>query len=92
MPDQGLILLRSPRQLIEPEQFRLILAHELTHLYLAAALRHREHLLWLEEGLAMYASGEGGWERAAVSQDSEQASLAYAQSAYMVFYLLNHHG
>lgn len=66
VPSQGLILLRSPRQLIEPEQFRLLLAHELTHLYLAAALRHRQHPLWLEEGLAMYASGEGGWERAAV--------------------------
>ncbi|MBI4799411.1 MAG: hypothetical protein HY794_11945, partial [Desulfarculus sp.] len=57
VPGQGLILLRSPRQLIEPEQFRQLLAHELTHLYLSAALRQREHPLWLEEGLAMYASG-----------------------------------
>lgn len=112
VPRQGLILLRSPRQLIEPGQFRPLLAHELTHLYLAAALRQREHPLWLEEGLAMYASGEGGWERAAVMakgvlqgrllplaeleesfpQDSDQASLAYAQSYYLISFLLNHHG
>ncbi|MFH1034561.1 MAG: peptidase MA family metallohydrolase [Pseudomonadota bacterium] len=112
VPQQGLILVRSPRQLIEPEQFRLLLAHELTHLYLAAALRQREHPLWLEEGLAMYASGEGGWERAAVMakgvlqgrllplaemedafpSDPDQAALAYAQSYYMISYLINHHG
>jgi hypothetical protein len=112
VPSQGLILLRSPRQLIEPEQFRLLVAHELTHLYLSAALRQREHPLWLEEGLAMYASGEGGWERATVMargvlqgrllplaelaeafpQDQEQAALAYAQSYYLISYLLKHHG
>lgn len=112
VPSQGLILVRSPRQLIEPEQFRLLLAHELTHLYLSAALRSREHPLWLEEGLAMYASGEGGWERAAVMakgvlqgrllplaelensfpQDPEQAALAYAQSYYLISFILRQHG
>ncbi|MFZ5586389.1 MAG: peptidase MA family metallohydrolase [Thermodesulfobacteriota bacterium] len=62
---EGLILLRPPRLLIDPKQFRLVLIHELVHLYLAAALPRREHPLWLEEGLAMYAAGEGGLERAA---------------------------
>lgn len=65
LPEEGLILLRPPRLLIDPNQFRLVLVHELTHLYLSAALPRREHPLWLEEGLAMYAAGEGGWERAA---------------------------
>lgn len=65
LPGQGLIVLRSPRQLGDPEQFRYLLIHELTHLYLAAGLRGRRAPLWLEEGLAMRLSGEGGWTRAA---------------------------
>lgn len=65
LPEQGLILLRSPKLLLDPNQYRLLVIHELTHLYLAAALRHREHPLWLEEGLAMYAADEGGLARAA---------------------------
>lgn len=65
LPQEGLILLRSPKLLLDPNQYRLLTIHELTHLYLAAALRHREHPLWLEEGLAMYAADEGGLGRAA---------------------------
>lgn len=65
VPDRGLIVLRSPRQLGDPEQFRRLLIHELLHLYLAAGLRGRHAPLWLEEGLAMRLSGEGGWGRAA---------------------------
>jgi hypothetical protein len=63
LAEQGLILVRSPRLLTGPEQFRPLLVHELTHLYLSAALRHRDHPWWLEEGLAMYASGESSLER-----------------------------
>lgn len=65
LPQEGLILLRSPKLLLDPNQYRLLVIHELTHLYLHAALRHREHPLWLEEGLAMYAADEGGLGRAA---------------------------
>lgn len=65
LPERGLIVLRSPRQLGEPEQFSQLLTHELMHLYLAAGLKGRHAPLWLEEGLAMRLSGEGGWGRAA---------------------------
>lgn len=65
LPEQGLILLRSPKLLLDPNQYRLLVIHELTHLYLSAALRRREHPLWLEEGLAMYAADEGGLGRTA---------------------------
>ncbi len=63
LPELGLIVLRAPRQLGEPEQFVYLLTHELMHLYLAAGLRGRQAPLWLEEGLAMNLSGEGGWSR-----------------------------
>ncbi|MBU4275417.1 MAG: hypothetical protein KKC30_01610 [Proteobacteria bacterium] len=65
LPGRGLIVLRSPRQLGDPEQFRHLLIHEMLHLYLAAGLKGRRAPLWLEEGLAMRVSGEGGWGRAA---------------------------
>jgi hypothetical protein len=65
LPEQGLILLRSPKLLLDPNQYRLLVIHELTHLYLSATLRRREHPLWLEEGLAMYAADEGGLGRTA---------------------------
>ncbi|MFH2124901.1 MAG: hypothetical protein ABIK12_00185 [Pseudomonadota bacterium] len=65
LPGRGLIVLRSPRQLGDPEQFRHLLIHEMLHLYLAAGLKGRRAPLWLEEGLAMHVSGEGGWGRAA---------------------------
>ena len=65
LPGRGLIVLRSPRQLGDPEQFRHLLIHELLHLYLAAGLKGRRAPLWLEEGLAMHVSGEGGWGRTA---------------------------
>ncbi len=60
VPGQGLILLRSPKELTQPGDFRPLLIHELTHLYLARQLKGRQAPLWLEEGLAMYAAGEGG--------------------------------
>ncbi|MCF8098418.1 MAG: hypothetical protein K9K65_11285 [Desulfarculaceae bacterium] len=65
LPGRGLIVLRSPRQLGDPEQFRHLLVHEMLHLYLAAGLKGRHAPLWLEEGLAMRLSGEGGWGRTA---------------------------
>ncbi|BEQ14474.1 peptidase MA family metallohydrolase [Desulfoferula mesophila] len=65
LPERGLIVLRSPRQLGDPEQFRHLTIHELLHLYLAAGLKGRRAPLWLEEGLAMRLSGEGGWGRSA---------------------------
>ncbi|MCB2192203.1 MAG: hypothetical protein KQI62_11595 [Deltaproteobacteria bacterium] len=65
LPGRGLIVLRSPRQLGDPEQFRHLLVHELLHLYLAAGLKGRRAPLWLEEGLAMRVSGEGGLGRTA---------------------------
>ena len=112
VPQMGLILSRSPGQLTNPHDFRLLLIHELTHLYLAAALGRRRPPLWLEEGLCMYAAGEGGWGRAADMargvltgefipfEDLEKkfplkaksAGLAYAQSYYLIGYLLSKYG
>ena len=112
LPLQGLILLRSPRQLGDPANFREVLIHEMVHLYLAAGLKGRRAPLWLEEGLAMQLSGEGGWGLAAamtravlgpgllpLSQlerrfppGANQASLAYAQSYYVVGWLLDEYG
>ena len=65
VPKLGLIVLRSPGQLTNPDDFRLVLIHELTHLYLAAALEENRPPLWLEEGLCMHLAQEGGWGRAA---------------------------
>jgi len=111
-PGRDLILLRSPKQLTQPQDFRPLLIHELTHLYLARQLRGRPAPLWLEEGLAMYAAGEGGFALAGtmaggvlserlkpLSQlearfpaGAEEAALAYAQSYYLVSYLINAYG
>ncbi len=112
LPSRGLVLVRSPHQLTRPDDFRLVLVHELAHLYLARALRGRRAPLWLEEGLAMYASGEGGFALAGTMArgvlsgrlhplaglaerfpaQAREASLAYAQSYYLVSYLLNTYG
>ncbi len=79
--ERGLILVRSPRLLTSPEQFRPLLVHEMTHLYLSAALPQREHPLWLEEGLAMYASGESSLERGTVMAEAvlQKRLLPFAQ-------------
>lgn len=61
VPRSGLILVRSPGQLTRPGEFRFLLIHELVHLYLAAGLGSKRPPRWLEEGLAMYASGQSGW-------------------------------
>ncbi|KMY67817.1 hypothetical protein AAU61_08080 [Desulfocarbo indianensis] len=112
MPGRDLIVLRSPKQLTQPQDFRPLLVHELTHLYLARQLRGRSAPLWLEEGLAMYAAGEGGFALAGTMAGgvlserlkplsllesrfpagAEEASLAYAQSYYLVSYLINAYG
>jgi hypothetical protein len=63
LPGQGLIILRSPGQLIDPTGFNTLLAHELTHIYLSNALGRRRAPLWLEEGIAMWASGESSLGR-----------------------------
>ncbi len=112
LPRRGRILLRSPRQLTDPGDFPLLVAHELTHLYLGTALRGRSAPLWLEEGLAMYVARQGGWglaldmTRAVLGgrllplarlerrfpPGAEQARLAYAQSFYLISYLIQTHG
>jgi hypothetical protein len=63
LPNRNTILLRSPGQLIEPARFNELLAHELTHIYLARVLGRRRAPLWLEEGVAMWASGESSLGR-----------------------------
>jgi hypothetical protein len=112
LPRHGLILLRAPRQLGGPAQFETVLVHEMMHLYLAAGLKGRHAPLWLEEGLAMQLSGEGGWGLAATMTravlgpgllplseletsfppQAGNAALAYAQSYYLVGWLLDHYG
>ncbi len=112
LPKRGFILLRSPKQLTQPGDFRPLFVHELTHLYLARQLKGRPAPLWLEEGMAMYAASEGGLSLASVMTKgvlsgkikpladlelrfpagADEATLAYAQSYYMVSYLLNTFG
>jgi hypothetical protein len=112
VPSLGLIILRSPKQLTRPEDFTPLLVHEMTHLYLSAALPRREHPLWLEEGMAMYAAGESSLERGTIMAegvlqkrlipfaelehglpaDPARVSLAYAQSYYMVAFLIRRYG
>lgn len=112
VPQMGLILSRSPGQLTNPHDFRLLLIHELTHLHLTEALGRRRPPLWLEEGLCMYAAGEGGWGRATdmargvlsgefipfedlekkFPMKAKSAGLAYAQSYYLIAYLLSKYG
>ena len=112
IPKRDFILLRSPKQLTQPGDFRPLLVHELTHLYLARQLKGRHAPLWLEEGMAMYASGETGLALASVMtrgvlgekikpldelehrfpSGADEAALAYAQSYYMVSYILNTFG
>jgi hypothetical protein len=112
VPGHGLILLRSPKQLTRPGEFRPLFIHELAHLYLARQLKGRPAPLWLEEGLAMYAAGEGGLALASAMtrgvlsekikplaqlenrfpRQADKAGLAYAQSYYMVSYLINTYG
>ncbi len=107
-----LILLRAPRQLGDLDQFDTVLIHEMMHLYLAAGLKGRHAPLWLEEGLAMQISGEGGWDLAAsmtravlgpgllplrqlensFPSQADKAALAYAQSYYLVGWLLDRYG
>lgn len=61
VPAKGFILLRSPLQLTDLSTFHSVLVHELTHIYLYQAVGRRLKLpLWLEEGLAMHASNQGG--------------------------------
>lgn len=112
LPARSFILLRSPKQLTQPGDFRSLFVHELTHLYMARELKGRPAPLWLEEGMAMYAAGEGGLALASVMtkgvlsekikpfaelanrfpSGGDEAALAYAQSYYMVSYILNTFG
>mgnify|MGYP000713572091 CR=1 FL=1 len=112
LPQSGFILLRSPKQLTQPGDFRSLFVHELTHLYLARQLKGRHAPLWLEEGMAMYAAGQGGLGLASLMTrgvladrikpldglahrfpaEADEAALAYAQSFYMVSYILNTYG
>jgi hypothetical protein len=112
IPRRGFILLRSPKQFTQPGEFKSVLIHELTHLYLARQLKGRPAPLWLEEGMAMYAASEGGLALASVMtrgvlsekvkpfedlahrfpSGADEAALAYAQSYYMVSYILNSFG
>jgi hypothetical protein len=112
LPARSFILLRSPKQLTQPGDFRSLFIHELTHLYMAGELKGRPAPLWLEEGMAMYVAGEGGLALASVMtkgvlserikpfnelgsrfpSGADEAALAYAQSYYMVSYILNTYG
>ena len=112
LPRQGLIVLRSPAQLTEPDQFRSLLVHEMGHLYMGHRLGAARAPLWLEEGLSMYLAGQGGlgsqWAMAqavlgpglidlrqlekSFPSDERRAALAYAQSSYLVGFLVSRHG
>lgn len=63
LPRSGQLHIKSPGLLSGVAEFDHILSHELLHLHLAPAMGGKALPLWLEEGLAVFLSGESGWRR-----------------------------
>jgi hypothetical protein len=110
----SLIILKSPRDLnsIEADLVKTFI-HELTHIILGSAFNDEEKIpRWLNEGIALYVSGEWSLNRVttmtrAVLTDSmiplselthtfpespRDLQLAYAQSFYLVSFLITRYG
>ena len=62
IPGQARIVIKSPMILPGDKSLGELVAHEFSHIALAHAMRYRPAPRWLDEGLAMYASAEWGWE------------------------------
>ena len=65
IPSQNLVLLTAPRLLNGSQSIESLLLHELTHLYVAKALRGTRAPWWLHEGVAMLAAHENSFSHAA---------------------------
>jgi hypothetical protein len=110
----SLIILKSPRD-VSSQEYDLVktFIHELTHIILGSAFRGVEKIpRWLNEGLALYESGEWSFNRVTamtrgVLTDSmiplseltytfptnpRDLQLAYAQSFYLVSFLITRFG
>jgi hypothetical protein len=59
---KGQIILK-PGNYFDPEQYREVILHELTHLYLAEYIGINKIPLWMNEGLSMYLSNKSiSWQ------------------------------
>lgn len=109
-----LIILKSPRDVNSPEvDLVKTFIHELTHIILGSAFKDAQEIpRWLNEGIALYESGEWSFNRVttmtrAVLTDSmiplaeltytfpenpRDLQLAYAQSFYLVSFLITRFG
>ena len=110
----SLIILKSPRDVssIETDLVKTFI-HELTHIILGSAFNQDEEIpRWLNEGIALYVSGEWSFNRVsamtravltdsmiplselthAFPKSSRDLQLAYAQSFYLVSFLITRYG
>jgi len=62
IPGEYRIVIKSPLILPGEKSLGELVAHEFSHIALARAMHYRPAPRWLDEGLAMYASAEWGWE------------------------------
>ena len=109
-----LIILKSPRDVNSLNtDMRKTFIHELTHIILGAAFKNEEDVpRWLNEGIALYKSGEWSFNRVSTMtravltdsmiplselthtfpENSRDLQLAYAQSFYLVSFLITRFG
>ena len=110
----ALIILKSPREVSSPEADLLkTFIHELTHIVLGSAFSGEEDVpRWLNEGIALYKSGEWSFNRVGTMtravltgsmiplselthtfpDNPRDLQLAYAQSFYLVSFLITRFG
>ena len=61
IPEQNLIVLKSPDRYHYRKELSEVLYHELTHIFLGKALGNLSLPLWMNEGLAVWFSEKWGW-------------------------------
>ena len=62
IPEQNLIVLKSPDRYHYRKELSEVLYHELAHIFLGKALGSLSLPLWMNEGLAVWFSEKWGWE------------------------------
>ncbi|HOJ32599.1 MAG TPA: hypothetical protein PKY35_09870 [Candidatus Hydrogenedentes bacterium] len=61
-PEEGIVVLKTPRFLGSFAEYRSVLRHELVHILLARNTETGRMPSWLNEGIAMELSGERRWQ------------------------------
>ena len=62
IPEQNLVVLKSPDSYHYRKELSEVLYHELAHIFLGKALGNLSLPLWMNEGLAVWFSEKWGWE------------------------------